>query len=248
MEKILQKYKENLTPDSATKSKIWDKIEKNLPTTNKKYYLGLGLNWKGLFVVFILLFGSLSFVTLSYLSNTTLKNQTESSVVKNVDKSQDSPTAEGNYDSSDPLNSSQLIVSPDVKYYDHIDSGEQLTVPITITYSGPDQSAAIDMTIVDFDIDRDNCENTIPTLNRQTANSALSWAQGLNSLIIQNAEKKTTEIMINIPFDVEPGTYWVAVKATVKTTGQSGASLLFITVGDTRSINCFSTKDIHYKI
>lgn len=243
MEKLLKKYKNNLSLSEEEKSLIWDKIAPTLPKTHSKSSLQWGLNWISMLVLFVFIAGGLSFYGISTIQT---KQKTEMNAQLEEDQSRSIAEKDVYADGSDT--GEILSVNPDINYIDNAEPGEQLTIPINITYTGSKESTSVTIDVIDFDIDRTNCSNTTPLLNRQTANSALTWVKTTNQFNLSQSIPEAFELKVTVPPSTENQTYWFAVTITDEETNLSKTSLIFVTVGEKRSIKCFSTTNIHYKI
>jgi hypothetical protein len=128
-----------------------------------------------------------------------------------------------------------LKVNPSVKYIDSVKKGDKLEEMISFEYSGDLEKANVQVDLSDFDINRTDCTQRQPMVDKTSANSALKYVS------ITKKSDNTAVLNIDLPSDIEPKTYWFGVKTSQKASDALTTSLYsvyFITVGDQRSEPC----------
>ncbi|MBD3362772.1 hypothetical protein GF362_03565 [Candidatus Dojkabacteria bacterium] len=131
-----------------------------------------------------------------------------------------------------------LNISPAVEYLDDKIPGKTLIE--TLTIQAP-KNTFWEVKVIDFDLDRQNCDNRTPIIGESSSNSARNWVSLEDQGRKENG-KNEIGVIIDIPPKAIKKTYWFGIQVQEindqKTIVSSAVALYFVTVGNERSEQC----------
>lgn len=130
-----------------------------------------------------------------------------------------------------------VLYPPIIELFD-VEKGETITEIVRLKYYEEFESADINVKLMDFDINKEDCTDRTPKLDKKSDNYGGDWVN--LSLLdydeVYESKQAKIQVEIAVPEDVEEKTYWFALTFVKDNPGSeldsALSNLFFFTVGD----------------